>query len=95
MITKDSEVLLKGVITDTGTGTFKVAINEFFVDAEWKTFNEPREMEINSDDYTSQFTSVELAYIKKKALDDVKKTTLCPEELAVVKSIASKLKDNP
>lgn len=91
MISVNDDVKLKGAVTETGTGTFKIAISEFYLDGEWRKFAEPKEVEVGAEDYTNELTSMELYYIKQKAIKDAQSTSLDHGELEVVKSIAKKL----
>lgn len=94
MIDVNDKVRLTGFVKETGTGTFTISVEEFFVDGEWFKFTEPRDIEVKSEEYTEELTSLELKYIKDKAVKDACSTTLCTDDLEVVKSIAKKLTGN-
>ncbi len=90
MINANDSVKLTGSVASTGTGSFTVSVSEFFVDGAWHKLETPRELEINTSDYTNDFTSLELKYIKEKAEADSKSSTLCEDDLEIVNSIVKK-----
>lgn len=94
MIDVKDNVRLVGEVSETGTGTFTISVKEFFVDGVWLKFKEAKEIEVTTEDYTEELTSLELAYIKEKAKKDATLSTLCTDDMEVVKSIARKLEGN-
>ena len=94
MINTNDNVKMNGTVSVTGTGTFTVLVKEFYVDGAWHKLNEPRELEISTDGYNNDFTSLELEYIKNAAKKDSKSTTLCPDDIETVNSIVKKLESN-
>ena len=93
MINVGDKVKLNGTITAAVAGSIDIEIKDFFIDGEWKSLTTPISQSISSTEYTSTFTSAELAQIKKWADKDSKLTTICDDDMALIKSIASKLKD--
>lgn len=94
MINTNDNVKMNGVVTATGTGTFTVSVNEFYVDGAWHKLSEPHEFEISTEGYNNDFTSLELEYIKEVAERDSQSTTICEDEMEIVNSIVKKLNSN-
>lgn len=91
MINTNDEVKFVGTVKSTGTGTFTVAIEEFFVDNVWHKFIEAKELEINEADFNNELTTLELECVKELAQDKTTDTTLCDDKVAVINSIIKKL----
>jgi peroxiredoxin len=94
MINANDAVKLNGAVKETGTGTFTISVNEFYVDGVWHKLNEAKEFEVTTKDYNNEFTALELKYIGKVAAKDSKSTTLCEDDMEVVNSIVKKVSNN-
>lgn len=94
MINANDTVKLNGAVKETGTGTFTISVNEFYVDGVWHKLNEAKEFEVTTKDYNNEFTALELKYIGKVAAKDSKSTTLCEDDMEVVNSIVKKVNSN-
>lgn len=90
MIDVNANVKLNGVISEIGTGSFKISVNEFFVDGQWNRFKEPSVIEVTSADYDNHLTSNELSFLLEAA-KKAKQTNLCDDDKEVVESIIKKL----
>lgn len=91
MINANDEVKLTGVVSATGTGEFTVQVSEFYVDEAWHKLVSPRDIVVQVADYNDDLTSLELDYIRKQAEEDSKSSTLCDDDMEIVKSIVKKL----
>lgn len=91
MINTGDKVKLNAEVTATGTGTFTISIEDFFLDGAWWKLVPTKELEISTDDYTTDLTEKELEYIKLKAGQDIASLSVKPEELEIATSISKKL----
>lgn len=91
MINTKDDVKLTGSVSNTGTGEFTIQIKEFYVDGAWHKLNTPRDCVIQVGDYSDDLTSLELDYIRKQVEKDSKVSTLCDDDMEIVKSIQKKL----
>jgi hypothetical protein len=91
MINANDDVKLKGSVLSTGTGTFTVAIDEFYVDGVWHKLTEAKNVDIAEADFTNDLTATELEAVKKMAETASTDTALSDCKKEVIDSIVKKL----
>lgn len=91
MINANDDVKLKGSVLSTGTGTFTVSVDEFFVDGVWHKLNVAKNIDIAEADFTNDLTDTELEAVKDMAQLASKDTALSDCKKEVVDSIVKKL----
>ena len=91
MINANDDVKLKGTVQSTGTGTFTVAIDEFFVDGVWHKLTTPKTVDVAETDFTNDLTDTELEAVKVMAETAKTDTALSDCKQEVINSIVKKL----
>lgn len=82
---------ISGKVNATTTGEFTVAINEIYVDEQWRKFNPVKEIVVKDTDYDTSLTPQELKLVQSLAEKNKESSVLTDDEQVLAKSIVAKL----
>ena len=92
MIEVGSSIKFNGAVSSLGAGAYNAAIDEFFIDGQWKRFITPKVVTIATEDFDNHLTASELNFISSSLTKLMRNTGFEDCEKEVADSIIKKLR---